>query len=258
MTVVVDVQDLALPRETPWTASYAVWWIVDELYYRYSFFIVNAAECERLYGRRAHGRTFLIPMAAHHDIITPGALRPTGSALTLGYVGTISKIRGFPELINVVRDLRAEGFTIDLVVNGNNTESIDLGNYSWLRLCDKQPLDGLADLMRGIDVGVIPYVDRGYWGLVSLTKMALYMAAGLPILSFQLTETSNILDKWECGVSVEDWNGMAAAIRKLYHESARVRMLGMNARVAAIEEYNWAHQATRLGEFLHQVQTWRN
>jgi len=85
---------------------------------------------------------------------------------------------------------------------------------------------------------------------MSLTKMATYMAVGLPVLSTQLTETSNILSKWNCGISVKDWTEMANALRQLCEDKSLRERLGKNARRAAVEEYNWAKQAETLGQFL--------
>ena len=214
ITVIVDVQDLPLPCETPWTAGYLIWWLVNELYYLHAFFIVNSTECAKLYGRRVAGRTFIIPMAAHHKVITPRASSCRRSGLTLGYVGTVDRRRGFPELIHLVRKLRAEGLDIYLIINGNNPEEIDLGAYPWVRLYERQPLQCFSELLGSIDVGVIPYVDQKYWGLMSITKMATYMAAGLPILSLHLAETASILAKWDCGVSVKNWDDMASAMER--------------------------------------------
>jgi glycosyltransferase involved in cell wall biosynthesis len=245
---VVDVQDL--PREAPWSAGYLLWWIIDQLYYLHAFFVLNADECAKLYDRRVSGRTFVVPMAAHHDIVVPKSSVSQGPGLTLGYIGTISKSRGFPELIELVKRLRTEGVAVDLVINGSNPENIDLGTYSWVRLCDRQPLEQFSELLRTIDVGVIPYVDKEYWGRMSITKMATYMAAGLPILCLHLTETSNIIAKWDCGISAEDWSSMETAIRRLCHDKSLVKKLSENARIAAVKEYNWAKQSERLGEFI--------
>ena len=250
VTVVVDVQDLPLPRETPWTAGYLIWWLVNELYYLHAFFIVNSTECAKLYGRRAAGRTFIIPMAAHHKVITPKPSSFMRTGLTLGYVGTIDRRRGFPELIHLVKKLRAEGLDIYLIINGNNSEEIDLGTYPWVRLYERQPLECFSELLQNVDIGVIPYVDQKYWGLMSITKMATYMAAGLPILSLHLAETANILAKWDCGVSVKNWDDMASAIKMFCQDKSLRERMGKNARKAAVEEYNWEKQAQRLGEFV--------
>ena len=102
-------------------------------------------------------------------------------------------------------------------------------------------------------MGVIPYVDQKYWGLMSITKMATYMAAGLPILSLHLTETASILAKWDCGVSVKNWDDMASAIKMFCQDKSLRERLGKNARRAAVEEYNWTKQAERLGEFVKQL-----
>jgi len=249
--VIVDVQDL--PREIPWTRSHLLWWIVDRLYYLYADFIVNATECAKLFTTKARGYMAVIPMAAHHNIIIPGPAAATRNGLTLGYIGTVSKSRGFPEVINVVKNLRMQGLAIDLVINGPNPENIDLGSYSWLRYGGVQPLEQLAQLLRTIDVGLIPYLDREYWGRMSITKMATYMAAGIPILCLELAETSSILAKWNCGISVQDWDGMTAAVKKLYDDKSLVQSLGQNALRAALEEYNWAKQVQKLKEFIETV-----
>ena len=251
LTVIVDVQDL--PRETPGTVGYLLWRIIDELYYFHADFIVNAMECAKLYARKARGRIVIIPMAAHHNVIIPKPSAGTRNGLTLGYIGTISKARGFPELIEVVKNLREEGFAIDLVINGSNPEKINLGAYPWVRLYELQPLERLSEVLRTFDVGVIPYVDSEYWGRMSITKMATYMAAGLPILTLQLTETSNILAKWECGISVKDWDDMVATLTSLCNDKPLLEKLAKNARTASVEEYNWANQVERMGQFVVSV-----
>jgi glycosyltransferase involved in cell wall biosynthesis len=85
---------------------------------------------------------------------------------------------------------------------------------------------------------------------MSMTKMATYMAAGLAVLSTQLTETSNILKQWNCGISVKDWSEMASALRQLCEDKSLRERLGKNARRAAVEEYNWNKQAEMLRQFL--------
>jgi glycosyltransferase involved in cell wall biosynthesis len=85
---------------------------------------------------------------------------------------------------------------------------------------------------------------------MSITKMATYMAAGLPIVILHLTETANILSRWHCGISAFDWNDFADAIKGLYADRDLCARLGQNARRAAMAEYNWAHQAARLGQFI--------
>jgi len=245
LLVVVDVQDL--PRETPGTIGHLLWQIVDRLYRCHAYFIVNSFECMKLYRRRIRDRVTIIPMAAHHKLVTPKPSGDIRTGLTVGYIGTIGKARGFPALIEIVKNLRQQGYAIDLVINGSNPENMDLGKFSWLRLYEPQPLSSLAELLRTIDVGVIPYIDKEYWDRMSITKMATYMAAGLPIVCMHLTETSKIIAKWDCGISVTDWDGMIVALKQLYEDKLLCERLGANSRRAAVEEYNWAKQVERLG-----------
>jgi glycosyltransferase involved in cell wall biosynthesis len=166
--------------------------------------------------------------------------------------------RGFPKLVEVVRKLRAEGLLVDLVINGGDPENIIEKRPPWLQLHERQPLRSFADVLRNVDVGVITYVDREYWSLMSITKMASYMAAGLPIICLRLTETSNILEKWACGLSAEDWGGFEAAIKELYKDKSLRKKLAKNAREAAVQEYNWLKQSQRFGDFIEKLLTGRH
>ena len=130
LIVIVDVQDLH--RATPGTVGYAMWRTIDELYYLCAAFILNADECAKLFRSRAWRQTVVIPMAAHDGLITPGA-RENNGKLVLGYIGTISKLRGFPELIQIVDALRSEGLELELVINGNNPENLQLEEHPWVR-----------------------------------------------------------------------------------------------------------------------------
>ena len=155
-------------------------------------------------------------------------------------------------MIEVVASLRSQGLEVNMIINGDKPEDLDL-TYSWVQFHGKQPLQSLAELLRSADVGLIPYTDREYWGLVSITKMSMYMAAGLPILCLRLTETSNILAKWECGLSADDWSGFKATIETLYRNKSLREKLGCNARRAAVQEYNWEIQSERLGSFITTI-----
>jgi glycosyltransferase involved in cell wall biosynthesis len=249
LRVIVDVQDL--PRETPGTVSQLMWRVIDALNFWHASFIVNSQECAKFYAPRIRGGMVVIPMAANHELFKPEPDIRTKDSVTIAYLGTVAKQRGgFPELVQLIDNLRAEGYALDLVIIGNNADGIDLGSHSWLRVYPSLPVGTFAEILRAAHVGVIPYTDFEYCSLMSMTKMATYMAAGLPVLSTQLTETSNILSKWNCGISVNGWEEMAKALRQLCEDRSLRERLGKNARRAAVEEYNWVKQGETLGEFL--------
>jgi glycosyltransferase involved in cell wall biosynthesis len=251
VTIIVDVQDL--PRE-PGTVRYWMWRTIDNLYYMSAAFILNADECARLFRPRVRKQIIVIPMAAHDNLLTPGTPTQDSNKLVLGYIGTISRARGFPKLIEIVGDLRSEGLNLELVINGNNPENLQLAEHPWVRRYERQPFDALCELLRTFDVGLIPYLDYEYWGKMSITKMATYMSAGLPILILRLAETAKILERWDCGVSADDWDSFKTLVKKLYADPALRKRLAENARRAAVEEYSWAKQADRLGQFMGSLQ----
>jgi len=65
------------------------------------------------------------------------------------------------------------------------------------------------------------------------------MAAGKPIVSINLKETSRILNRFNCGLIANDWGEFELALETLYQNRELSRELGNNGRCAVEKFYNY-------------------
>jgi glycosyltransferase involved in cell wall biosynthesis len=79
-------------------------------------------------------------------------------------------------------------------------------------------------------------------------KMFEYMAAGLPIVASDFPLWRGIVEGAGCGILVDprDPSAVAEAIRGLLRDPADAEAMGARGRTAAVERYDWAHEARTL------------
>lgn len=82
-------------------------------------------------------------------------------------------------------------------------------------------------------------------------KMFEYMCAELPVIASDFPLWQRILDDAGAGVCVdpESPQAIAAAIRELMGDPAKVERMGKAGRRAVLEKYNWPNEAAKLIEF---------
>ncbi|MFH0963249.1 MAG: glycosyltransferase family 4 protein [Planctomycetota bacterium] len=107
-------------------------------------------------------------------------------------------------------------------------------------------------------VGIAPYGVEddelcrrfGFYGIPA--KVFEYMAAGLPVVTFDYDALRRILGKDECGVLAApgDIAGITEGVLGLCRDAARRSALGRNARKRAQELYAWPSQVQRLTQLL--------
>lgn len=134
-------------------------------------------------------------------------LNTSSNKLKYVYVGSLNKGRQIEDLIGIFKQSQHElfllgpgGHWIKQELEGDTTPNIKyLGVFS----------DPVALQISSLcDVGVIPYDDnRLYYNICYPTKVSFYLAAGLPILSTQLSETQYVLKDKEVArfVPIDNW-----------------------------------------------------
>ena len=118
-----------------------------------------------------------------------------------------------------------------------------------VRFFDYQPFDQLAESLAACDLAVVaiePAADR----LAMPSKLQGVMAAGRAILALAPadSELAAIVREHDCGIVVSEFDDpakVAAAIRELMSDRARLATLGTNARVAAEKTFNTRQAAER-------------
>lgn len=85
-------------------------------------------------------------------------------------------------------------------------------------------------------------------GSIGVTKIFEYMKYGLPIICSDLILWKEIIDKYDCGITVDPTNiqEIADALNFLIENPEEAQRMGMNGYKAYIEEYNWDTQVPKL------------
>lgn len=106
-----------------------------------------------------------------------------------------------------------------------------------------QPRENLPELLAAADVGLAP-LKRGMAGTSVPSKIFGIMASGRPVVTGVEadSDTAHLVEDADCGIVVppEDPAALAQALRGLYHDRARARRLGHNARAAVVARYSHA------------------
>lgn len=123
------------------------------------------------------------------DLFPPGQESAPGEP-TLLYVGSISQVRGFSDMLETIRLVREELPTARLVLVGTPTEEVAarLGelDHAAVTLADPVPYGQIAAVMQGATVGLSLLHDIPKFQKNVPTKVFDYMASGVPYVSTDL------------------------------------------------------------------------
>ncbi len=160
------------------------------------------------------------------------------SKIKFVYAGTLNKGRGIEELLSIFEDTRHYLFLLgeqgDWIPVTSNI--IYLGSYS--------ETDALA-LVSQCDIGVVHYAEEKlYYNICYPTKYSFYIAAGLPILSTNLTEAKAQLAQYDFTYfrSLTDWPEFISTLQKEQLDSKKVIV----AKVKALFSWEAISQKLRL------------
>jgi glycosyltransferase involved in cell wall biosynthesis len=167
----------------------------------------------------------------------------------IGYSGNLGRAHEFETLIGAARLLRADsrfGFLItgggakaDAVRNSVQAQGLDSFFFQ-----SYQPAELLSDSLAAADVHLVSLLPA-LEGLIVPSKLYGILAAGRPVVF--VGDTRSDLAKLVCeqccgiAVAVGDSEGLAAELRALRDEPARLESMGMRARELALARYTKEH-----------------
>lgn len=179
--------------------------------------------------------------------ITDGEAKPVADRQPGAvYVGALSDLRGVPQMIRA-----AESFPSDwpLTIAGQSSTPYrnSLANLpGWSRVLDHGVVspDKARDLMLSARVGLVLFQQSSAHVDSLPTKMFEYMSAGIPIIASNFPLWHGIIEKYDCGTTVDETDpGAISAAVKYYADNPDVLARhGQNARLAAETTINWASQ----------------
>ena len=165
------------------------------------------------------------------------------------YVGGITVMRGIREMMQA-----CESATFKIHLAGKfGTEALEqeiAAMPAWPLITNHGFVDREA---------VKAIYDRSMVGLVTLhpainyldalpVKMFEYMAAGIPVIASNFPLWQTIVDKNQCGITVDPLDPLAIrkGIEELLADPEKAARLGANGRAAVEQEYNWGQENIKL------------
>jgi colanic acid biosynthesis glycosyl transferase WcaI len=162
------------------------------------------------------------------------------------YSGNLGLLHPLEGLTDAMRSLDA---TLTYIGRGAKLEPTKklAQNRTNVRFFDYQPFDRLADSLAACDLAVVaiePAADK----LAMPSKLQGILASGRPVLALAPagSELAIFIEDHICGVVVSDFDSpaaVAAAIKALQTDPARLAELGRNARIAAELRYDVKYAA---------------
>lgn len=176
-------------------------------------------------------------------------------SVLIGYVGIIGDQDGVDHLIMAAKylrdNLKKTDFRVAVVGDGPALASVR-------KLAEQHNLadhvtftgylsgDNLLAQLSDFDIGVIPDPVNEYNDKISMNKVFEYSALGIPIVSYDLTETHRLLGDAGTYATKPDPEGLAIAINGLL-ESADLRTRrGLDAKQLADAKFSWDNEVTKL------------
>jgi len=191
-------------------------------------------------------RTHVIYDGSVPELITPKPPKAKGP-LTVFYSGSMLNIKGIPQLIESINELRKKGVEITLMLTGGR---LRVRSRPWIKsFWFNDWFEWIRALCEEADICVVPYPKRLHWDLTHHIKLPDYMAAGKPIVAMYGRETASLLEKHKCGLTATNWDEFQEHIIRLYKDRELAKTLGENGRKAVEEFFNY----TNLSEMLHKV-----
>ncbi len=88
-------------------------------------------------------------------------------------------------------------------------------------------------------------------------KLFEYLMAGVPVLASDFPDLRQVVLEAQAGIVVDPSNSekIAAAIRSMLSDRAKLAEMAANARRAALEIYNWEKESQKLLALYHEIQT---
>jgi colanic acid biosynthesis glycosyl transferase WcaI len=167
----------------------------------------------------------------------------------IGYSGNLGRAHEFETLIGAARLLRADsrfGFLItgggakaDAVRNSVQAQGLDSFFFQ-----SYQPAELLSDSLAAADVHLVSLLPA-LEGLIVPSKLYGILAAGRPVVFVGDTRSdlAKLVCEQRCGIAVAvgDSEGLAAELRALRDDPARLESMGTRARELALARYTKEH-----------------
>ena len=178
------------------------------------------------------------------------AAEVTRDKKTACYVGVMTKIRGFCEMVNAMTHLNGAKLVLAGPRPGHDLVSSVAKCEGWKKAETLGELDrqGIQNLLSRATVGlVVLHPIPNYLDAFPI-KMFEYMAAGLPVIASNFPLWKKIVEDNGCGICVNpnDSKAIAQAIQFIFDNPEKAKEMGQRGREAVQSSLNWEQEEKKL------------
>lgn len=180
--------------------------------------------------------------------VAPNPELKRGHRYMVVYVGIMNSQDGVDVLVDAAEHViaRAKRMDIHFLVVGSGPEQArlqtrvhDLGLTDHVRFTGYLSGQPLLEALSSADIGVVPDPCNVYNDKISLNKVIEYMAVGLPMVMFPLTEAREMAGSAARVAAGPGAEHLADAILDLLDDGAARRRMAEYARARAAELFDW-------------------
>ncbi|AHE67616.1 glycosyltransferase family 4 protein [Legionella oakridgensis] len=175
----------------------------------------------------------------------------------LVYIGNMNEHRGLKEMVAAVSQLNMETKASLMLVGKMSADMEEkyikfnkhIEYLSWL------PFPEVSKVLNASKIGlVILHPTKTFISSYPL-KFFEYMASGLPIIASNFPEWEAIIQKYDCGITVdpEDVESITKAIAYLLTNVEEAYKKGQNGRKAVLAEFSWEEEARVLTQVYQRL-----
>jgi glycosyltransferase involved in cell wall biosynthesis len=169
-----------------------------------------------------------------------------GVGFRVVYHGTISRRLSIDVALRALASLRGriQGLEFFIIGGGKDVEDLkrlsdSLGLTEVTKFLGKKSLEQVAELLRSMDLGVVPSARNPATELMLPVKMLECIALGIPVVvprlpAIEFYFSEDMVSYFQPG----DWQSLASAILDMYQDSTKRRSKAMAAK-RFLEEYGW-------------------
>ena len=197
------------------------------------------------------------PVVPNTAYVPERPLLPPGSSRVV-YLGHLSRARGADEMIEVARLLRPHGIAVELIGDADASLRADLslaqadGLIRWYGFV---PNSDAVRMLDGALAGIALLHDEPNYRHSLPTKVAEYMARGLPVVTSPNPPAAELVNRYQCGFVVPfgDPAAAAEAVLRLRNDPGLRIQIAMRGHRGALESLRWPEAARA---FVGQLEAW--
>lgn len=244
MYFIFDVKQINVGVDRSWLSrlrewqTIKKWWFCARFIYDHTCFH-HAKSAEKILGTNWSKHASIVPVGVGDKFLTVKSLNPErDNKVRFLYVGAITRFRNLDKLFLAAQQLlpetnkfridfygpdKSQGYYHKLIQNLNLIDVV--------KIYPPRNYDAIPELMASYDVGLAYVPDRPTWHFQPTLKILEFRAAGLPILSTDVSSHREIVEQDVNGLLISDAvESIVAGMRRFIEEPTFLQASRENAQ----------------------------